>query len=160
MRSTASARKTPTPTAIVQMSTLFGIDATWFASTCRSGSAMVMIVPSANATSTTRMTFSRFASVLPTPSPSGVMDISAPSWKNPMPTISSTAPVRNSASVPISIGTSVTLSTSTIRVMGSTLERDSLTFSFSFSFIRLRWSSFRGVIQDRCTTASQPVRRG
>ena len=79
MRSTASARKTPTPTATVQMSTLFGIDATWFASTCRSGSAMVMIVPSANATSTTSSTFSRFASVLPTPSPSGVMDISAPS---------------------------------------------------------------------------------
>ena len=160
MRSTASARKTPTPTATVQIRTLLGIDATWFASTCRSGSAMVMIVPSANATSTISSTFSRFASVLPTPSPSGVMDISAPSWKNPMPTISSTAPVRNSASVPISIGTSVTLSTSTIRVMGSTLERDSLTFSFSFSFIRLRWSSFRVGIQDRCTTASQPVRHG
>ena len=72
------------------------------------------------------------------------MDISAPSWKKPMPKISSTAPVRNSASVPISIGTSVMLSTSTISVIGRTLERDSFTFSFSFSFIRLRWSSFRG----------------
>ena len=76
-----------------------------------------------------------------------------------MPKISSTAPVRNSASVPISIGTSVMLSTSTISVIGRTLERDSFTFSFSFSFIRLRWSSFRGG-QDRCTTALQSVRCG
>ena len=72
----------------------------------------------------------------PMPWPKGVMEISAPSWKKPMPTMRSTAPVKNKASVPTSIGTSVTLSTSTMIVMGSTLVRASRVFSLSFSFIR------------------------
>ena len=72
----------------------------------------------------------------PIPWPSGVMEISAPSWKKPMPTMGSTAPVKNRASVPTSMGTSVTLSISTMTVKGSTLVRASRVFSLSFSFIR------------------------
>ena len=48
------------------------------------------------------------------------------------------APVRNSASVPISIGTRVMLKSKTIAVMGRTLDNDSLIFSFSFSFKTLK----------------------
>ena len=135
MRSTAAARKIPTPTATVQMRTALGMEATWLASTCRSGSAMVTSAPSTKQISTTGSSSLPRLSRAPTPWPSGVIAISAPSWKKPMPTISSSAPIRNSVSAPISSGISVTLSTSTITVMGSTLESDSLIFSFSFSFI-------------------------
>ena len=38
-------RNTPTPTATDQMITLFSMAGTWLASTCRSGSATVMIMP-------------------------------------------------------------------------------------------------------------------
>ena len=72
------------------------------------------------------MTTLLFLKILePTPWPSGVMEISAPSWKKPMPTISRTAPIKKRATVPISSGTSTTLKMSTMSVMGSTLERDS-----------------------------------
>ena len=71
----------------------------------------------------------------PTPCPRGVMAISAPSWKNPIPTMRSRAPVRNNRSVPTSIGAKVMLNIKTITVMGRTLDNDSLIFSFSFSFI-------------------------
>ena len=74
-------------------------------------------------------------SLLPTPCPRGVMAISAPSWNSPMPTIRRTAPVRKSVRVPTSNGTRVMLSSRTITVIGNTLERDSLIFSFSFSFM-------------------------
>ncbi len=43
------------------------------------------------------MTTLLFLKILePTPWPSGVMEISAPSWKKPMPTISRTAPIKKS----------------------------------------------------------------
>ncbi len=43
--STATTRKIPTPTATVQMRTSLGMEGTWLARTCRSGSAMVMMMP-------------------------------------------------------------------------------------------------------------------
>ncbi len=82
-------------------------------------------------------------SLPPTPCPSGVIAISAPSWKSPIPMIRRKAPVRNNTSVLISSGTSVTLKTRTIIVIGSTLERDSFVFSFSFSFICYQYPPFR-----------------
>ena len=60
------------------------------------------------------------------------MDISAPSWKKPIPTTSIMAPTMNITMVPISMGTSNMLNRRTIPVMGSTAERDSKIFSFSF----------------------------
>ena len=41
----ATARKMPTPTATVRISVRFGMAGTCSASTCRSGSEMVMIAP-------------------------------------------------------------------------------------------------------------------
>ena len=58
-----------------------------------------------------------------------------------MPTIRSTAPTKKRARVPISIGTRVMLRSRTMSVIGKTLDRDSLTFSLSFSF-KIRSPSF------------------
>ena len=66
------------------------------------------------------------------PSPIGVIDTSVPSENNAMPTISSTAPVKNSTIVPTGIGVIVTLSSSTMIVIGRTDDTDSLIFSFKF----------------------------
>ena len=49
--------------------------------------------------------------------------------------MSSTAPAKNSSTVPMGMGTTVTLRASRMAVMGSTEERASITFSRSFWFI-------------------------
>ena len=70
---------------------------------------------------------------LPTPSPMGIMAMSAPREKKPMPTINRMAPSRNIISVPTGIsGARVKLSASTMAVMGMTEERDSRVFAFKF----------------------------
>ena len=130
----ASARNSPTPTATVIISTMFGTDGTCPARTCRSGSDTVMMTPMRNPVSRTVSSFFILEICTPTPSPSGVIAISAPSWKKPMPTISIRAPVRNMTTLPSSIGIRKMLSIRTIPVIGSTAESDSLIFSFSFTF--------------------------
>ena len=60
----------------------------------------------------------------------------------PMPTMSNTAPIRNSSRVPVSMGTMVALSKKTIAVIGRTLASDSLVFSFNCSFITNGQTSF------------------
>ena len=62
----------------------------------------------------------------------GIMAISAPREKKPMPTISNAAPSRKSISVPMGMGASVKESSRTIMVIGSTDESASDIFSFSF----------------------------
>ena len=79
MRTIASARNSPTPTATVKISTILGTDGTCPAKTCRSGSDMVMITPITNPVSKTVISFFIFEICTPTPSPMGVMAISAPS---------------------------------------------------------------------------------
>ena len=69
----------------------------------------------------------------PMPSPIGVMDISTPRENNPIPNTSSNAPNKNKTIVPGVSGAMVTLMASTMAVMGSTEERDSLIFSNSSS---------------------------
>ena len=71
----------------------------------------------------------------PMPSPKGVMAISAPSWKKPMPITSMTAPQKNITIVPNSMGIKSMLIPKTIPVIGKTAESDSRIFSFSFGFI-------------------------
>ena len=88
----ASARNSPTPTATVMINTMFGTDGTCPARTCRSGSDTVMMTPMRNPVSRTVSSFFILEICTPTPSPSGVIAISAPSWKKPMPTISTTEP--------------------------------------------------------------------
>ena len=64
--------------------------------------------------------------------PIGIMAISAPSEKKPIPMISSAAPKMNSISVPVGMGVSVKLRRRTINVIGRTEESASLIFSFKF----------------------------
>ena len=137
IRKSAITIKIPTPTATVRISTILGIADTWFASTCRSGSEIVMIPPIIKHTTAISTILLLLTSLPPTPCPSGVIAISAPSWKSPIPIINKIAPVRNNTKVLISSGTNVILRINTIIVIGRTLERDSFVFSFSFSFIRL-----------------------
>lgn len=68
---------------------------TWLASTCRSGSATVMIMPMRKPTTVMIHTFFRRVISEPTACPSGIMDISDPSVNSPMPAISITPPSRN-----------------------------------------------------------------
>ena len=134
MRSTATTKKIPTPTATVQMRTLLGIEGTWLARTTRSGSAIVIIIPMTRQINARTGRSFTFIICAPTPSPSGVIAISAPSWKNAMPMMSIKAPTRNRAIVPVFMGTTKMLKSSTITVIGSTALTDSSIFSFSFLF--------------------------
>lgn len=59
--------------------------------------------------------FSEETRAFPMPSPMGIMDISAPNEKNPIPTTSRTAPSKN-----------------TMQVIGNTEDNASLIFSFNF----------------------------
>ena len=125
MRSFAITRKIPTPIATVNIRTRLGMAETWPASTCKSGSATVMITPKIKQTAIESQTFLVRESSTPMPSPMGIMDISTPKVKKPMPTIRSTAPNKNSVSVPGVSGAMEILKTSTINVIGSTEVTDS-----------------------------------
>ena len=121
-----------TPTATVRISTGFGMAGTWVASTVRSGSATVIMIPIIRQIKITSQSFFDFVKCAPIPSPIGIIDISAPREKKPIPIMSRKAPVKNSMMVPIGIGAIVILSNNTIAVIGRT--DDSASFVFSFKF--------------------------
>ena len=73
-------------------------------------------------------------SCVPMPSPIGIIAISAPIVKKPIPIISSAEPARNTNIVPEGIGTKTTLTISTIKVIGSTEPNASIIFSCSTLF--------------------------
>ena len=128
-------RNTPTPAATVRMMTISGTAGTWFASTCKSGSAMVIKAPMRNTMGRMGHTerLPRRTTSPPTLSPMGIMAISAPREKSPIPTTRRMAPSRNIIRVPTGIsGARVKLSSSTRAVIGSTEERDSRVFAFRF----------------------------
>ena len=95
---------------------------------------MVVITPIIKPISNTVINFFNLEICTPTPSPIGVIAISAPNWKKPIPTISINAPVRNITTLPSSIGIKKILIIKTIPVIGRTAESDSLIFSFNFKF--------------------------
>ena len=72
---------------------------------------------------------------MPTPSPMGIIAMSAPIVKKPMPTMSSAAPPRNKSSVPAGSGVRKTLAKRTIAVIGSTDENASIIFSYKILFM-------------------------
>ena len=140
MRRNDTTRKNPTPAATVKMSTRSGTAGVWRASTCRSGSATGMITPITKQAATMSHSLFERVSCVPTCSPMGIMAMSAPSVKKPMPRMSSAAPARNSISVESSMGTT------TIRVIGMTALSDSWILSFSFLFISRHLSMRPGII--------------
>lgn len=81
--------------------------------------------------------------LLAMPSPIGIMDISAPIVKKPMPIISITAPNKNSTNAPEDNGKSVMLRIKTIAVNGSTEASDSIIFSFKRIFSNRKIPPFR-----------------
>ena len=132
IRSRATTRNRPTPAATARMSTALGMDCTWFASTCRSGSEMVIIKPSRKPRG--RMIHSFFVRVMraPSRSPMGSMASSAPRVKNIIPASSSSAPARKASRMLAGMGARVTDSSSTMATMGRTAFRASCHFSCNF----------------------------
>ena len=122
-------RKMPTPTDTVRISMVLSMPGTFWARTCRSGSAMVMTTPRTKAS--TRMSHRRRDLVIfaPTRLPIWVMDSSAPSVNSPMPRIRSPEPSRNESISPTSTRTSARHSTATIAVTGKTDAAASFSFS-------------------------------
>ena len=114
-----------------RISTRSGTPGVCPARTDRSGSAMVMITPIIKQEMAIMPSLFDLASRAPTFSPMGIMAISAPRVKKPMPMMSRNAPIRNSIIGARGIGVIVLHNSSTMAVMGSTAERDSLIFSFS-----------------------------
>ena len=134
MRSIQMVRKMPTPAETVRISMVLSMPGTFCASTCRSGSAMVIARPKIKAS--TRISHRRRDLVIfaPTKLPIWVMDSSAPSVNRPMPTISISAPTRKASISPLPTGMKKKHRTATMMVMGSTES----TASFSLLLIILR----------------------
>lgn len=88
-----------------------------------------------------------FVMVVPTRSPMGDIAISAPMEKNSIPTISMTAPSRNSIRISGEIGAMVKLKSSTIRIIGNTACGVSLDFSMSLErFLNKGTNTFLRII--------------
>ena len=138
MRRKATTRKKPTPAATERMSVMLGMEGTWLARTCKSGSEMVMRKPSAKPTPMMRGTLRLRVSTAPTRSPMGLMLISAPRVKNMMPTMIMAAPSRKQSRMLGETGAMEKQSTSTIATMGSTACNASSSFSRSLGSEPLR----------------------
>ncbi len=106
-----------------------GMEGTCPASTCRSGSDMVITNPRIKPRTTITHSLLLLVMVLPTLSPMGVMESSAPRVKNIMPTISSTPPARNSSRIPGGTGATLKHKKSTIPITGRTALNASSSFS-------------------------------
>ena len=75
-----------------------------------------------------------FAIFVPTRSPIGVIESSAPSVKSIIPAINSTAPNKNKSRMLAGTGVIVKLSSTTIAIIGDTAFSDS--FNFSVNLVR------------------------
>lgn len=132
IRKMANTRKIPTPNATANINTRLGTDGTCSASTCKSGSDMVMTKPMMKLTNTTISTFFVLVIIVPVRSPMGVMEISTPTLNKSIPAISSTAPTRNVIRILGGMGAMVKQSSNTMPRMGKTAFRVSLSFSLNF----------------------------
>ena len=131
IRRNATARNSPTPAATDRIKVRLGMEGTWLASTCRSGSEMVMWTPSRKPMPRITGSLRLLVSTAPTRSPMGVLLISAPRVKNMMPTTIMAAPSRKHSRMLGDTGATVKHSTSTMATMGSTACSASSSFSRS-----------------------------
>ena len=130
----ATTRNKPTPTPTVAIRSKLSMDCTWSAKTFRSGSDTVMIKPIRKQTAIINQSRLVFVMCAPTCSPIGVIAMSAPSVKMPMPTIRQMAPTMNITNTSVGIGATVKHRIATIAVIGMTDFRDSFTFSCIFEY--------------------------
>ena len=147
MRSILIVRNSPTPTETVTIRTVVSISGTFLASTCKSGSAMVMITPSTKLR--IRITPSFFERVICAPMwvPICVMDRSDPTVNSPMPRMIMTDPIKNDSIRPLLTGIRNRHSAATISVIGSTEAMDSrifsiITFLFGNCILLHSWKIF------------------
>ena len=112
---------------------MLGIDGTCSASTCKSGSDIVMMKPRMKPIAMMSSRFLLLVIAVPTRSPIGVMLISAPSVKNMMPTTIMAAPIRKHSRMLAEIGAMVKHRTITIAITGSTARSASDSFSLRFA---------------------------
>ena len=132
-----SIKKKPTPTDTVTTRTVLSIAGTFVASTCKSGSAIVMATPRRKLTPSTNQSFCDFVIFAPIKLPMRDIESSAPSVKSPMPTIRSPDPSRNESISPTSTRTSARHKTATIAVTGSTDAAASFSFSANTRYCKL-----------------------
>ena len=125
-------KKIPTPMATAKISTLFGMDGTCWASTCKSGSDMVIIKPIIKLMRIITKTFFDFVITVPTRSPMGVIDNSTPTLKNNIPTIKRIAPIKNVIKMLGGMGAIEKHKSKTIARIGRTAFRVSVSFSLNF----------------------------
>ena len=133
IRRIATIRNVPTPIPTAYTRTVPFITAlTCLASTCRSGSAMVISIPSTKQTISSSDSFFCLDRPAPTWAPIGVIATSAPRLKRPMPTTNNTAPtVKVISSVPVKLNQGVIARTYTIAVIGRVESKASTIFSRS-----------------------------
>ena len=91
------------------------------------------------------ITGSRFDCAIRVPirSPIGVIDISAPSVKNIIPTTRRIAPIIKAIRMPGGTGAIVKLNINTIAMIGTTASNDS--FNFSDNFVRYKFNKYSGL---------------
>ena len=89
------------------------------------------MMPMTKESSAISQIFRECVMVEPIFSPMTSMDISAPSMKQPSPTMSRKTPTRKSTNVPVSRGTKATLRTRTMSAMGRMEVSDSMILSLS-----------------------------
>ena len=111
-----------------------GTDGTCSASTCRSGSEIVIMNPRIKLRKATTQALFICVRRMPIRSPMGVMAISAPSVKNIMPRTSRTPPIKKAIRMPGGMGAMVKHSKETIPMTGITAPNDSFNFSSNFCF--------------------------
>ena len=134
MRSMDVDRKKPTPALTVSMSSQVSICGTETASTCKSGSAMVIAAPSRKLSAVTRDLVCVFVIRAPICVPMGVMLASVPRVNRPMPATSIAAATIKASIRPEGTGTAIRLSSATISARGRTEPAASLIFSGSIVF--------------------------
>ena len=124
------------------MKACVSIAGTLAARTVRSGSDTVMSVPMKKETRMTTQIFRDFVIVEPTCSPIGVMDLSTPSVKSPMPKIIINVPARKEMKIEFGSGVTVKDSARMIKDTGRTDARDSLSFSIKMVLFFIVMQSF------------------
>ena len=124
-------RNRPTPIATARISTILGMEGICSANTVRSGSAMVMITPSAKQMITGKSNLRDLLICTPIPSPIGCIDIPAPKVNRLIPKIKRIDPNKNNTNTPLLTGAMVMLRSKTIAVIGKTEDRDSAIFSLN-----------------------------
>ncbi len=119
----------PTPVPTVTRRTVLSMCGTVSASTWRSGSEIVIAKPSMKLTARIKGIFFVFVSAVPILLPIGVIEVSAPREKRPIPATSITAPTKKQSNKSGFIGETEKHKTKTIITIGRTDSAASLIFS-------------------------------